>query len=97
MDDTTSIDADITVFSKALVAAVNLTDQFNWPTNRLSFQSVYENVSVRISAIHEAGEIERVRDCFLLLSRMPIFIRAFIEVSRTRFVMREEIALPRSL
>ena len=55
MDDTTSSDADASVFVKALAAAVNLTDQFNWPKNRLSFQPVYENVSVRITA---AGDIE---------------------------------------
>jgi hypothetical protein len=47
-DDTTSNDADVEVFSKALSAAINLTDQFFWPKYQFSFQSVYENVSVCI-------------------------------------------------
>lgn len=48
VDDTTSNDTDSEAFSKALAAATNITDEFHWPTNQLSFQSVYENVSVCI-------------------------------------------------
>ncbi len=51
VDDTTSNDADTEVFSKALTAAINLTDQFLWPKDQFSFQSVYENVSVCIIKI----------------------------------------------
>ncbi|CAF0775338.1 unnamed protein product [Adineta steineri] len=45
LDDTASNDADAEAFSKALSAAINLTDQFNWPKEQFSFQSVYENVT----------------------------------------------------
>ncbi len=48
VDDTTSNDVDVEVFPKALSAAINLTDQFFWPKDQFSFQSVYENVSVCI-------------------------------------------------
>jgi hypothetical protein len=48
VDESTSNDADTEVFSKALSAAMNLTDQFIWPKNQFTFQSVYENVSVCI-------------------------------------------------
>ncbi|CAF1149652.1 unnamed protein product [Rotaria sp. Silwood1] len=45
VDDTTSNDIDGKVFSIALSAAINLTDEFIWPKGQYSFQPVYENVS----------------------------------------------------
>jgi hypothetical protein len=57
VDDTTSNDADIEVFPKALSAAINLTDYFSWPKNQLSFQSVYENVSVCINPNSDLSEL----------------------------------------
>ena len=53
VDDTTSNDTDAEVFSKALIAATGLTDQFIWPINQTSFQSIYENVSVCIILIFD--------------------------------------------
>ena len=48
VDDTISTDINSEVFTEALAAAINLTDKFTWPKDHLSFQSVYENVSVSI-------------------------------------------------
>ena len=55
VDNSTSNDADTEVFSTALSAAIDLTDQFTWPKSQFSFQSVFENVSVciiQLSFIH---------------------------------------------
>ena len=46
LDETASNDTNAETFAKALTAAVSLTDQFTWPIDQLSFQSVYENVTV---------------------------------------------------
>ena len=51
VDDATSNDIDSEVFSEALAAAINLTDKFTWPRDHLTFQSVYENVSVSVSTL----------------------------------------------
>ncbi|CAF0851429.1 unnamed protein product [Adineta ricciae] len=45
LDETASNDTNAETFAKALAAAVSLTDQFTWPVDQLSFQSVYENVT----------------------------------------------------
>ena len=46
IDETSSNDADRDAFQQALVAAKNLNDTFSWPSGKLSFQSVYANVTV---------------------------------------------------
>ena len=56
VDDTTSNDADVDLFASALSAAENLTEEFSWPHRQLSFQSVYENVSVRRVTLVQSTE-----------------------------------------